>query len=217
LNHSKLILSWILITAVYYLTARLGFSLAFEQMNTSPVWLPTGISIAAVLFLGLRAWPGIYLGAFFANLSTGLAVLPSLGIATGNTLEAVIAGYLILHFAECYPFRKVWSVALFAVVVMAASAISATVGVSSLFMTGVVTRQALALLWETWWLGDIVGGLILTPFLLTWVRRPDIRLYARHKVEMLALIIGTLTFAALVFGHWFDIGNRNGLRGYYPG
>ncbi len=209
MNHSKLILSWILITAVYYLTARLGFSLAFEQMNTSPVWLPTGISIAAVLFLGLRAWPGIYLGAFFANLSTGLAVLPSLGIATGNTLEAVIAGYLILHFAECYPFRKVWSVALFAVVVMAASAISATVGVSSLFMTGVVTRQALALLWETWWLGDIVGGLILTPFLLTWVRRPDIRLYARHKVEMLALIIGTLTFAALVFGHWFDIGNRN--------
>ena len=107
MDRSKLALTWILIATIYYLAAKLGLLLAFEQANTSPVWPPTGIAIAAVLFRGLRVWPGIFAGALAANLSTGLALPPALGIATGNTLEAVAAGYVLLGFANSYPFRKV--------------------------------------------------------------------------------------------------------------
>ena len=92
MDRLRLALSWALIATFYYLAASLGLSLAFEQANTSPVWPPTGIAIAAILFLGLRAWPGIFAGALVTNLSTGLALLPSLGIATGNTLEAQSPG-----------------------------------------------------------------------------------------------------------------------------
>jgi diguanylate cyclase (GGDEF)-like protein/PAS domain S-box-containing protein len=209
LNRLKPVFSWALIATVYYLAASLGLSLAFEQANTSPVWPPTGIAIAAILFLGLRAWPGIFAGALVANLSTGLALLPSLGIATGNTLEALAAGFVLLTFANSYPFRKVRHVAMFTATILAATPISATVGVGSLLTAGVIDQQAFALLWGTWWLGDAVGGLILTPFLLTWAQPPDFSQYARQKLERLALIACTLLCISLVFGKWFDISDDN--------
>jgi PAS domain S-box-containing protein len=209
LDRFKLALCWILIATVYYLAASLGLSLAFEQANTSPVWPPTGISIAAILLLGLRAWPGIFAGALVANLSTGLAVLPALGIATANTLEALTAGYLLLRFANGYPFRKVRHVALFTAVVLLATTISATVGVGVLLAAGAVNEQSFSLLWGTWWLGDAVGGLVLTPFLLTWAQWPDIKLYARRKTELLVLIAGAVTCTALVFSNWSDVGANN--------
>ena len=209
MDRSKLAPAWILIATVYYLAAKLGLLLAFEQANTSPVWPPTGIAIAAVLFWGLRAWPGIFAGALAANLSTGLTLPPALGIATGNTLEAVAAGYVLLSFANSYPFRKVRHVILFTAVVLTATAISATVGVGSLLMAGVVNQQAIATLWGTWWIGDVVGGLVLTPFLLTWVQRPDISLYTCRKMETLAFTVCTLLCAALVFGKWFYVGDNH--------
>ena len=209
MDRLKLPLSWFLIATVYYLAASLGLSLAFEQANTSPVWPPTGIAIAAILFLGLRAWPGIFAGAFVANLSTGLAVLPALGIATGNTLEALTAGYLLLRFANGYPFRKVRHVALFTAVVLMATTISATVGVGTLLTAGAVNEQSFTLLWGTWWLGNAVGGLVLTPFILTWLQWPDTYLYARRKTELLALTAGAVTCAVLVFSNWFYVGANN--------
>jgi integral membrane sensor domain MASE1 len=51
----------------YYLTARLGFTFAFEGTNASPVWMPSGIALAGVLLAGYRVWPAIFFGAFFAN------------------------------------------------------------------------------------------------------------------------------------------------------
>ena len=64
------------------------------------MWPPTGIAIATLLTLGLRFWPSIFCGAFIVNLTTFGTVLTSLGIATGNTLEAVLACVLVKRFAN---------------------------------------------------------------------------------------------------------------------
>ena len=60
-------------------------------MNASAtaVWPPTGIALAAFLLLGYRVWPGIALGAFLVNFATTGAVLSSLAISGGNTLEGI--------------------------------------------------------------------------------------------------------------------------------
>src|SRR6266567_4683365 len=74
--------------AVYFGAAKLGLSLAFLNISVSPVWPPTGIAIAAVLWLGYRISPAILLGAFLANLATvepvATAVATAGGIAIGN-------------------------------------------------------------------------------------------------------------------------------------
>src|ERR1041385_5814446 len=84
------------LAAIYYLAARLGLRLAFVNASATPVWPPTGIAITAMLLLGYAVWPGIFIGAFAANLATSGAVAASLGIAVGNTLEAFTAAYLVI-------------------------------------------------------------------------------------------------------------------------
>ena len=59
----------LLIAALYVITARLGLTLAMPPENkATAVWPPSGIALAALLLAGRRVWPGIWVGAFLANL-----------------------------------------------------------------------------------------------------------------------------------------------------
>src|SRR5579862_7648686 len=75
---------------VYFIGGKFGLKLAFLNQSATAVWPPTGIALAAVLLLGYRVWPGIWLGAFLVNITTAGSVLTSICIAGGNTLEAVV-------------------------------------------------------------------------------------------------------------------------------
>jgi integral membrane sensor domain MASE1 len=83
------------VTAAYYGTAKLGLALAFVHSSVTAVWAPTGIALAALLLWGYRLWPAVALGAFLANLGTGVPLLVVLGITTGNTLEALLGVWLL--------------------------------------------------------------------------------------------------------------------------
>src|SRR5467141_5056359 len=96
----KKILIGLAVCAAYIVAGKLSLRLASVHPSASPVWPPTGIAIATLLGLGLRFWPAIFAGAFVVNLTTAGSVLTSLGISAGNTLEAVLAAYLILRFAN---------------------------------------------------------------------------------------------------------------------
>ncbi len=58
----------VVIAIIYFFIAYGCLQLAFEGTNASPVWPPSGIAFTAVWFLGYRVWPGIWLGAFIANM-----------------------------------------------------------------------------------------------------------------------------------------------------
>src|SRR5215510_9407882 len=81
----------VLIAAAYFVAGKLGLTLASVHTNVSPVWPPAGIAIAAVLLLGARVWPGIFLGALLVNFTTPIPITATFAIAIGNTLEAVVA------------------------------------------------------------------------------------------------------------------------------
>src|SRR5437764_8228174 len=87
------------LTLIYFLAGKLGLKLAFLHASASPVWPPAGIALGAVLVLGYRSWPAIFLGAFLVNVTTPGTVGTSLAIAAGNTLEAVCGAWLINRFA----------------------------------------------------------------------------------------------------------------------
>src|SRR6266478_9929035 len=84
---------------VYFIVGKLGLKLAFLNASASAVWPCTGIALAALLIFGYRTWPAIFAGAFLVNFTTAGTALTSLGIATGNTLEALAGCYLVTRFA----------------------------------------------------------------------------------------------------------------------
>src|SRR5450830_938631 len=99
----------VLLTLCYALIARASLLLAFAHTNVTPVWPPSGIAFAALLIIGYRAWPAIFLGALAANLATfysygltldsGVLLAASL-ISGGNTLEALSGVWLIKRYFD---------------------------------------------------------------------------------------------------------------------
>src|SRR4051812_42943101 len=91
------------LAALYWAAAKLALRLAFFAEQVSPVWPPTGIALAAVLVLGYRVWPGIALGAFLANITAHEPFGTAFGIAVGNTLEALLAAWLLHRLVGFHP------------------------------------------------------------------------------------------------------------------
>src|ERR1700686_3669301 len=176
-NYPKLTdLGVILIVAgLYFLAAKLGLSLASLNASVSPVWPPTGVAIALVLWLGYRAAPGVLLGALFANyLLTDVSLATAAGISVGNTLEAITAVYLVRRFVGSRnPFQRAIDVLKFVMfAAILSTAVSATIGNLSLCLGGAASWNNFGWLWLAWWLGDGVGALVVTPLILSWAEKP---------------------------------------------
>src|SRR2546430_6893918 len=160
----------VVLASVYFIAAKLGLTLATVHPSATGVWPPTGIAIAALLLVGERAWAGVFIGAFFANVTTDGSTLSSLGIAGGNTLEALVAARLVRRFARgVRAFERPQDFFKFIVLaVIASTALSATIGVSSLSLTGYADVSDFGAIWLTWWLGDAAGALVVAPALVPW-------------------------------------------------
>src|SRR6185295_3903405 len=133
------------------------------------LWPASGIALAAVLLLGRSVWPGIWIGAFLANITIGEPVLTAVSIASGNTLEAVAVLWLLQRFGEfdtaLERLRDVFRFVLLGAV--AAPIVAATIGVVSLCVGGVHPWSHAPILWTIWWVGDAIGVLVAAPIFLT--------------------------------------------------
>jgi diguanylate cyclase (GGDEF)-like protein len=207
----KRILTGLAVSAAYIVAGKLSLRLASVHPSISPVWPPTGIAIVALLMLGRRFWPSIFAGAFIVNLTTAGSMASSLGIALGNTLEAVVATFLVTRFANGrHAFEKSWDVLRFALYAgVMSTALAATIGVTSLALGGFAPWNQYGLNLRTWWLGDATGALIFAPFLLLWTLNPRLKWSKKQILEASVLFICTLLTAGIVFGPVFHAQIRN--------
>lgn len=193
----------LLVAIVYFLGAELGLSLATLHKNVTPVWPATGIAIASLLIFGSRVWPGVFVGALAANLPTSIPFASALGIATGNTLEALLAWFLLTRSKRWHKsFDSVRDVMTFVVYgAVLAPLVSATVGSLSLCLGDPKQWNTVVWLWLTWWMGDGFGALIVSPLLLSWSSSRQID--RRDMPELASLFVLLLIVVLIVFGGWF--------------
>jgi signal transduction histidine kinase len=191
------------LVALYFAAGKLGLSMAFVHASATAVWPPTGIALAAFLFLGPRVWPGVLIGAFLVNVTTAGSVVSSAGIAIGNTLEGLLAAYLVERYANGRAaFERLQDVFRFAVLAALVSpVVSATIGVTSLCATGNAQWADYGPIWLTWWLGDAGGALIVAPFLIVWLNDPRRPLPdGRSAFELATFALALALTALLMFG-----------------
>jgi integral membrane sensor domain MASE1/DNA-binding CsgD family transcriptional regulator len=161
----------ILVGLAYFTLAYLGLRLASINPSATPIWPPTGFAIAAILLWGNRIAPGIFIAAFLVNQLTAGSIFTSLAIACGNTLEAVIAGYLVRHWAQGEQvFDTPTGIAKFTLISLTATLVSATIGVGSLTVAGYAEVSNFISVWLTWWLGDVAGALVVAPVVVLWAK-----------------------------------------------
>jgi diguanylate cyclase (GGDEF)-like protein len=199
------------LAVVYFVAGKLGLQLAYVQASATAVWPCTGIAVAALLVFGYRVWPGILIGAFLVNLTTAGTVATSIAIAAGNTLEGLAGCYLVNRFARgkdaFVRAQDIFKFALFAG--MIATAVSATIGVATLAAAGFANWAAFGSIWCTWWLGDAVGAVTVTPLLLLWWENPHLRWTREQITELAFLFLGLFATGWVVFGKPFHSELKN--------
>ena len=192
----------LLVALLYFASGKIGLYFTSIHPNATLVWPPTGIALASLMLLGIRLWPAVFLGALLVNLTTASTGLASLGIAAGNTAEAVVAAYLIERFAGgLHVFKRSQSAIQFVFLgAMFSTTISATTGVTSLIAAGLAPAGRFGSIWLTWWLGDAVGALVVAPpIVLSLVRRNRQQWSGTRILEALALIAALVVVSLLVF------------------
>ncbi len=190
----------IVLAFVYHFAAELGLLMAHVQPNTSPVWPPTGIAIAALLLFGRKYWPGIAIGVMLATVLKDNPINVSLGLAVGNTLEALVVSYLITRFLQFHnSMDRIQDVIGFTILCAVSTTISASIGVVTLLITGSDIRPVLWTVWYTWWIGDFLGALVVAPFLLIWFSNWPYRWNRKKLLEAGVVLVLLLLVSLYVF------------------
>jgi PAS domain S-box-containing protein len=188
-----------LLAGLYFVAARVGLRYASIGQSVSLVWPPTGLALAALVALGYRYWPGVAIGAFLANAATPVPLAVAAAISLGNTLEALLGAYLLRRAAGARP--RLESMTTVRTMVLGAAPVgaivSAIIGVSALTLSGLLAEPGAATTVAVWWTGDVLGALVVAPFLFAWLIRGRSHEGAPGVLEIILLCLGTAAAAEL--------------------
>jgi two-component sensor histidine kinase/integral membrane sensor domain MASE1 len=199
LSLPRLIAAIVLVAAVYFASARLGLSLAFSTKQVTAIWPPTGVALAALVLMGYRVWPGIYVGAFFANTLANEPATVAMCIAASNTLTGMIGARTLRALRFDPALLRSRDVVSLILIAITSTLISATLGTGVLTHSALISWSSYSSVWWTWWVGDSLGILLGAPFLFTWITDPRLRLRGTRALEFIAYLSAALLIGILVF------------------
>lgn len=169
-NRKARIWQWAMVISAtataYFLAARLSLSLLNLGIEASPLWPPSGIALAMLLWQGRWAAVGVALGTGWVNYASGALGLLSVGSIVGSTLQAVV-GLTLLRRTGFSSFERLRDVLGFlGLAVFVAPVVNASIGTLVACGVGHIRWSEGIQNWWTIWLGDGMGILIVTPALL---------------------------------------------------
>ncbi|TXI20741.1 MAG: PAS domain S-box protein [Nitrosomonas sp.] len=169
-------LQLLILAALYFFFGYISFFTTVSHHIVTPVFfVAEGIALAAIIFFGIRVWPGIFFGQLALSLSTGLELAPSLIISAINSIEALI-GFTLFRYWKLDPsISKVRDLShLHIMIFLVLQPFSATLGTLTLFAFNAIQEsQHYLQAWINWWLGNCMGQFLITPFLLILFSLPD--------------------------------------------
>ncbi|MBI2356329.1 MAG: EAL domain-containing protein [Candidatus Doudnabacteria bacterium] len=191
----------LILAIIYFLTARLGLSLAQSTEQVTAIWAPSGIALAGLLIFGYRIWPGILIGAFAANVMAREPFLTAVGIAVSNTAVGLAGAYLL---KEKLGFKnglgRVRDVIAFVVAgAFLSSLIGSILGTLNLAISQIIAWEQFARIWLVWWLGDMAGILLVAPLILVWANRESRNFLASKLWEARLFFLLLLMTAGIIF------------------
>ena len=201
----------VLVAFVFNVLAFLSFRITVSPDNLAPIFPDVGFALAAVLIIGRKAIAGVWVGSFVANMfsfwdvckmldkSILVTILSSASVATGVVIGVAISAYLInlINKGE-YPLKTGYSVIAFLGISVLYCGICSLLCVAAISFWGLNTPNHFISNWTTWWQGDLIGTIIISPFLISWFYIHHIKIIATSLLEAILLGIATLVVCLLV-------------------
>ncbi|CAB3646930.1 hypothetical protein LMG24238_00825 [Paraburkholderia sediminicola] len=202
-----------LVALTYYAGAKVGLAYAIVGGAVSLVWPSSGIALVALLALGFEVAPGIVVGSLLANVSVGVPLPVAAVISVGAIVAALTAAILLNRVARFQiTLDRIKDVlALIALAAVLSTAVSALIGATAVFAGGLMPVAEYGAAFLKWWLGDMMGVLVVAPPLLSLLVYPNPIRSAEQAVEACGMTIATVWVSYLIFGAPQLAGH-----GYYP-
>ena len=192
----------------YALMGALGLLLAVPPGYATAVWPSSGLALAALLAWGTRVWPGIWIGSFLVNVWASYTAKDDIGvtsiliaasIAVGSTLQAMLVALLLRKWVGVAKlFDAAPTTIAFAAITAVCCFVASTWGVVTLAIAG-ISNGGLAESWRTWWLGDFIGILVVTPAMMTWRQLLPIDSRPWYVTETIGTMVLLTAVTAFVF------------------
>lgn len=201
--------SILLLALIYTLLAKIIIENFAAHGNFSPIWPPSGLALAALLVGGPRFWPGIALGVFFANYLAGKSIESNLVFVIGNTAEPLIATWFLRwklrdsnhqSIVDLEYSRDYFWLALSAILSISIGTMICIIG---LLLINELSSQVLTFSLLLWWIANLLGIAIFTPFFLIWKKLPEGWFEGYRAIETIAFIGLTILAGQIVFLEWF--------------
>ncbi len=190
------------IAGIYAVIGLLGLSMAVIGNNVTLVWPPTGFAVFCLFFFGLRAWPGLALGALLVNVWAGASWEFVAATTIGNPLPAVLAYVLLRRIGDFKPLMSSQRDVLrfTAIAVLLTPVASAGLGTMGLYASGIISADGLWQAFGTWWVGDAMGVMLLGSALLVFSQAKGVDAYRAQMFEAfilagLSVLIGLAVFS----------------------
>lgn len=149
-------------TIAYAIMARIGLLFAAYGENGTLFFPAAGIAVGLLLLLGWRYFPGIVLGVFL-GASSALPYYLIITFATGATLEALFAYFLITKFNPSFNPALINVKDLIDFLLLAgifAMTVSPSIGILGISLSSHLPIHTLGEIWIVWWIGSILGVLL---------------------------------------------------------
>jgi len=203
----------------YALLTKLSFLITINKESVSPIYLPAGLALASILIMGRKALFGIVIGSLYSNifLNTSfanrnevhiLSLLPtacftSIGIITASTTGAVILNRLCKNGQILNNGQNILCLLILGPI--SYSTITSLIGVISMSLNGSVSMEQFWYTYKTWWFGDTIGIILVTPLLLSWFLKDSFNKNNFKFFELTVYGLITILVCTLVFFQFHDL------------
>ena len=202
----SLLLANLLLAAAYAAAGRAGMELALAPGFATPLFLPAGIALAALVSGGPRLLPGIALGTAVMTVISLPLVQPDMALdqrltaaltaAATASLQAYIAMQAFVRWVDP-GIDSGRDVLRFLLLVPFLALTGSTLTLCALALLGVLPGDDMPANWLAWWVGDTLGMLIAAP--LTWILcgQPRRLWWRRRWLVGLPLLVLTALFVTI--------------------
>jgi signal transduction histidine kinase len=197
----KSVFQGILLAILYILAGRLATQIHNLSGQSPLIWLPTGISVAAVVLFGTGLLPWVFIASVILNGTLGYSPVICVGVGVGSVLQTWLSAWSLAKVCDSSPtLTKVKEVIGFGVLVMGLSGfIGATIQAITLIIFGSMTLDAVYTIWRSWWLAQAMSCLIIAAPCICWWNDIRFRLGRPLKLKWEAAFLGLIIVTTCIF------------------
>lgn len=198
----------------YLITAQASLYL-YQALPTAPalLWPASGIAIAGIVLGGYVLWPAVFLGALVHQVLYGGPLLFVLALAIANTLQPIVAAWLLRKAGFRGSFSSVRHTVAFILVATFATSIVPLIGSIAFVLSDMPQPLGFTEAFMPWWIAQIMSAMVITPLLLRWL--PHFTFH-RPRVILLESWLSIVTLSLIaIFLYWTPVRDFAGIPVVY--